>query len=107
VLYGDVSACAAQMLRDPDVEHFFTRLIQRVAPKSYTQGAWGRGSVGRGRGHQLIKRLTRHCFLHTAKAEVTICRVFFENFSGDQARGGNSDSDSDSSLRSDGRTLLE
>jgi hypothetical protein len=26
------------MLRDPEVEHFFTRLIQRVAPKSYVQG---------------------------------------------------------------------
>lgn len=40
VMYGDVSAKAAQMLRDPEVEHFFTRLIQRVAPKSYTQGTW-------------------------------------------------------------------
>lgn len=39
ILYGDVSARAAQMLRDPEVEHFFTRLIQRVAPKSYAQGA--------------------------------------------------------------------
>lgn len=29
------------MLRDPEVEHFFTRLIQRVAPKSYAQGACG------------------------------------------------------------------
>lgn len=38
LLYGDVSARAAQMLRDPEVEHFFTRLIQRVAPKSYVQG---------------------------------------------------------------------
>ena len=56
MLYGDVSARVAQMLRDPEVEHFFTRLIQRVAPKSYVQ----------------------------AKGEVTICRVFFENFSGDQ-----------------------
>jgi hypothetical protein len=36
-----VSARAAQMLRDPEVEHFFTRLIQRVAPKSYVQGACG------------------------------------------------------------------
>ena len=41
LLYGDVSARAAQMLRDPEVEHFFTRLIQRVAPKSYVQGACG------------------------------------------------------------------
>jgi hypothetical protein len=38
LLYGDVSAKVAQALRDPDVEHFFTRLIQRVAPKSYVQG---------------------------------------------------------------------
>lgn len=37
-MYGDVSAKAAQMLRDPEVEHFFARLIQRVAPKSYVQG---------------------------------------------------------------------
>lgn len=37
-MYGDVSAKAAALLRVPEVEHFFTRLIQRVAPKSYTQG---------------------------------------------------------------------
>ena len=35
---------------------FFARLIQRVVPKSYTQ----------------------------AMAEVSICRTFMENFSGDQ-----------------------
>ncbi|GAB5033479.1 delta-1-pyrroline-5-carboxylate dehydrogenase mitochondrial-like [Nannochloropsis oceanica] len=58
LLYGDISAKAAQALRDPAVEHFFARLIQRVAPKHYAQ----------------------------AKAEVTISRVFLENFSGDQVR---------------------
>ena len=57
-MYGDVSAKAAQALRDPVVADFFARLIQRVVPKSYAQ----------------------------AMGEVRICRVFLENFSGDQVR---------------------
>jgi hypothetical protein len=101
VLYGDVSARAAQMLRDPEVEHFFTRLIQRVAPKSYVQGAcvWACllcvggvffffvMHVVVGRSVRRSRYLLIFLFLtHAAKGEVTICRVFFENFSGDQVR---------------------
>jgi len=58
LLYGDVSARAAARLREPVVENFFTKLIQRVAPKSDVQ----------------------------ARGEVTIVRLFLENFSGDQVR---------------------
>ncbi|OQS02563.1 delta-1-pyrroline-5-carboxylate dehydrogenase 12A1, mitochondrial-like [Thraustotheca clavata] len=58
LLYGDVSHKAAAMLRQPEVEYYFCRLIQRVAPKSYEQ----------------------------AKAEVVVTRKFLENFSGDQVR---------------------
>ncbi|EQC34516.1 aldehyde dehydrogenase [Saprolegnia diclina VS20] len=58
LLYGDVSHKAAAELRKPHVLHYFTRLIQRVAPKSYEQ----------------------------AKAEVVVTRKFLENFSGDQVR---------------------
>lgn len=57
-LYGGVSARAAAALRDPAVADHFVRLIQRVSPKSYTQ----------------------------AEAEVTVTRLFLENFSGDQVR---------------------
>jgi hypothetical protein len=46
-----------QELRCPQTADYFARLIQRVVPKSYPQ----------------------------ALAEVTICRIFMENFSGDQA----------------------
>lgn len=56
--YGEVSAKAAALLRDKSVEDFFTRLIQRTAPKSDAQ----------------------------ARGEVTICRTFLENFGGDQPR---------------------
>jgi 1-pyrroline-5-carboxylate dehydrogenase len=37
MLYGLVSAKAAAEMRRPEVQHFFARLIQRVAPKSYAQ----------------------------------------------------------------------
>ncbi|KAH7686533.1 L-glutamate gamma-semialdehyde dehydrogenase protein [Dioscorea alata] len=58
VTYGDISAKAANMLAQPEVSDFFTRLIQRVSPKSYNQ----------------------------ALAEVTVSQKFLENFSGDQVR---------------------
>jgi 1-pyrroline-5-carboxylate dehydrogenase len=35
--YGAACAKAAAAMRDPHVERFFARLIQRVAPKSYAQ----------------------------------------------------------------------
>ncbi|KAM7268522.1 hypothetical protein ACFE04_010688 [Oxalis oulophora] len=56
--YGDVSVKAAHMLSLPEVANFFTRLIQRVAPKSYQQ----------------------------AHAEVYVTQKFLENFGGDQVR---------------------
>lgn len=46
------------MMADPETEHFFARLIQRVSPKSYAQ----------------------------AKGEVVVTRKFLENYSGDQVR---------------------
>ncbi|XP_065616203.1 probable aldehyde dehydrogenase [Quercus suber] len=58
LLFGDVSVKAAHMLSIPKVSDFFTRLIQRVAPKSYKQ----------------------------ALGEVYVTQKFFENFSGDQVR---------------------
>lgn len=58
LLYGDVSAKAAHALKEPEVENFFARLIQRVSPKSFPQ----------------------------AVGEVTVTQKFFENFSGDQVR---------------------
>lgn len=58
LMLGDVSAKAARMLSLPEVSHFFTRLIQRVAPKSYQQ----------------------------ALGEVIVTQKFLENFSGDQVR---------------------
>mmetsp|Transcript_9644 Transcript_9644/g.13502 ORF Transcript_9644/g.13502 Transcript_9644/m.13502 type:complete len:563 (+) Transcript_9644:145-1833(+) len=56
--YGTVSALASAEMRKPDVEKFFARLIQRVAPKSYKQ----------------------------AQGEVIVTRKFLENFSGDSVR---------------------
>lgn len=53
-----VSNKAGQCLRDPDIADFFTRLIQRVCPKSYAQ----------------------------ARGEVDVTAQFLENFSGDQVR---------------------
>ncbi|KAI9175084.1 hypothetical protein LWI28_027071 [Acer negundo] len=58
LLYGDISAKAAHMLSLPKVYDFFTRLIQRVAPKSYQQ----------------------------ALGEVQVTQKFLANFSGDQVR---------------------
>lgn len=57
-IYGDVSNKAGTMLRDPKVSDYFTRLIQRVSPKSYAQ----------------------------AEVEVKVTRKFLENFSSDQVR---------------------
>lgn len=58
LLYGDIMAKAAHLLKQPQVETFFARLIQRVAPKSFAQ----------------------------AVGEVTVTQKFLENFSGDQVR---------------------
>eukprot|EP00250_Pteridium_aquilinum_P010411 c19365_g1_i3 orf=191-1822(+) len=58
LLYGDVSAKAAHCMKQPEVETFFAKLIQRVSPKSLPQ----------------------------AVGEVTVTRKFLENFSGDQVR---------------------
>ncbi|XP_010242381.1 PREDICTED: probable aldehyde dehydrogenase [Nelumbo nucifera] len=58
LLFGDVSARAGHMLSQPEVSNFFTRLIQRVSPKSYQQ----------------------------ALAEVYVSQKFLENFCGDQVR---------------------
>ncbi|GLU12327.1 hypothetical protein SLE2022_290150 [Rubroshorea leprosula] len=58
LLYGDISAKAAHMLSLPKVSDFFSRLIQRVAPKSYQQ----------------------------AFGEVYVTQKFLENFSCDQVR---------------------
>ncbi|CAN6859462.1 unnamed protein product [Brassica oleracea] len=58
LLYGDISTKAAHMLALPKVSDFFTRLIQRVAPKSYQQAA----------------------------GEVFVTLKFLENFCGDQVR---------------------
>lgn len=58
LLYGDISTKTAHMLSLPKVSDFFTRLIQRVCPKSYQQ----------------------------ALAEVQVTQKFLENFCGDQVR---------------------
>lgn len=55
---GNVCARAAAMLAEKDVQDYFTRLIQRVMPKSWQQ-----------------------CL-----GEVLITRIFLENFSGDGVR---------------------
>ena len=55
---GRVCARAAALLAEQEVEDFFTRLIQRVMPKSWNQ----------------------------ARGEVLITRTFLENFSGDGVR---------------------
>eukprot|EP00933_Yihiella_yeosuensis_P053074 TRINITY_DN51249_c0_g1_i1.p1 TRINITY_DN51249_c0_g1~~TRINITY_DN51249_c0_g1_i1.p1 ORF type:complete len:565 (+),score=136.92 TRINITY_DN51249_c0_g1_i1:106-1800(+) len=57
-LYGDVAAKMAQAMRDPAVEDFFTRLIQRVTPKH-------RGQAG---------------------GEVNVVRAWLESFAGDGVR---------------------
>lgn len=53
--YGSATAKAAALMAVPEVEHFMTRLIMRVAPKSYAQ----------------------------ANGEVVVTRRFLENFSGE------------------------
>ncbi|WCJ35977.1 aldehyde dehydrogenase 12A1 [Euphorbia peplus] len=58
LMYGDISVKAAHMLSQPKVADFFTRLIQRVSPKSY----------------------------HQALTEVTVTQKFLENFCADQVR---------------------
>lgn len=58
VMLGQVCARTAALLAQEDVQEFFVRLIQRVMPKSRAQ-----------------------CL-----GEVTITRVFLENFAGDGAR---------------------
>ncbi|XP_027331583.1 probable aldehyde dehydrogenase isoform X2 [Abrus precatorius] len=58
LMLGDVSTKAAHMLSLPKVSDFFTRLIQRVSPKSYQQ----------------------------AFGEVYVTQKFLENFCGDQVR---------------------
>ncbi len=58
IALGDVCARAAARLAEKQTEDFFTRLVQRVMPKSWNQ------SLG----------------------EVTVTRVFLENFAGDGVR---------------------
>ncbi|KAG4932762.1 hypothetical protein JHK87_046764 [Glycine soja] len=58
LMFGEISAKAAHMLSLPKVLDFFTRLIQRVSPKSYQQ----------------------------AFGEVYVTQKFLENFCGDQVR---------------------
>ncbi len=55
---GRVCANAAALLNEPDTVDYFTRLLQRVMPKSWQQ----------------------------CKGEVTVTRVFLENFAGDGVR---------------------
>lgn len=56
--YGTISAKIASRMREPQVMEYFTKLVQRVAPKSHAQ-AW---------------------------AEVSVTQKFMENFGGDQVR---------------------
>jgi len=58
VYLGEVCARAAAVLAEPDVRDYFTKLIQRVMPKSWNQ-----------------------CL-----GEVTVTRVFLENLAGDGVR---------------------
>jgi 1-pyrroline-5-carboxylate dehydrogenase len=58
VLYGDVAFKAAAALRDPEIENYFIRLIQRVCPKSHLQ----------------------------AQIELNTTRKYLENMSGDGGR---------------------
>ena len=55
LMLGKVCAKTAEILREEEVEKYFVKLIQRVMPKSDSQ-----------------------CL-----GEVTVTRIFFENFSGD------------------------
>jgi len=58
VALGAVCARAAALLAEQDVEDFFTKLIQRVMPKSWNQ----------------------------CRTEVTVTRTFLQNFAGDGVR---------------------
>jgi 1-pyrroline-5-carboxylate dehydrogenase len=58
LMLGEVCARAAALMAKPEIEHYFTKLIQRVMPKEYDQ----------------------------CRGEVTVTRVFLENFSGDGVR---------------------
>ena len=58
LMLGQVCATAAALLAEPAVEDYFTRLIQRVMPKSWNQ----------------------------SRGEVVVTRVFLENFAGDGVR---------------------
>jgi len=58
LMLGEVCTKASELMREREIEEFFCRLIQRVMPKSYKQ-----------------------CL-----GEVTVTRVFLENFSGDNVR---------------------
>jgi 1-pyrroline-5-carboxylate dehydrogenase len=58
VMLGRVCARAAALLAEPDVQDYFTRLIQRVMPKSWAQ----------------------------CEGEVVVTRIFIENFAGDGVR---------------------
>ncbi len=55
---GRVCARAAELLANPETSDYFTKLIQRVMPKSWQQ----------------------------CRGEVTVTRVFLENFAGDGVR---------------------
>ena len=58
LLYGDICARLTAEMRKPEVETYFTRLIQRVVPKSEAQ----------------------------CRGEVVVTRKFIENFVGDNVR---------------------
>lgn len=58
LMYGDVSRRAAEVMNEQDVQNFFTKLVQRVAPKSDTQ----------------------------ARGEVVVTAKFLANFAGDNVR---------------------
>ena len=58
LMLGEVCAKSAELLREDEIEKYFCKLIQRVMPKSDAQ-----------------------CL-----GEVTVTRVFLENFSGDNVR---------------------
>jgi len=58
VMLGRVCARAAALMAEKDIQNYFCRLIQRVVPKAWNQ----------------------------ALGEVTITRVFLENFAGDGVR---------------------
>ena len=57
-MYGDIFFKIAENMRKPEVHNFFTKLTQRVMPKSWVQSA----------------------------GEVIVTRKFFENFTGDNVR---------------------